>query len=166
MGITGVLRTWFMQGLAMYTIVKLLSKSQYYSYLLPVNSGVPQGSIFGSAFLSLHIICHHIAIHHTYFLNDTKWFLHISTPSYYMQCPAERCHCSVYLIQAFWLRFLTSRNLFTYHSNVSWTPHILYPTHAYHTLILIKILDSFYQRIYAGINTTKPLLHMLTKWWG
>ena len=52
----------------------------------------------------------------------------------------------------------TLKSLFTYHSNLSWTPPILYLTHAYHTQIPIKILDSFYLRIYAGINTTKPLL--------
>ena len=60
----------------------------------------------------------------------------------------------------------TLKSLFTYHSNLSWTPPTPYLTHEYHTQIPIKILDSSYLRTYAGTNTTKPSLHVLTKCWG
>ena len=98
------------------------------------------------------------------FADDTKRVLHINTLSEYsalqeymllLNLPGPEIPT--------WTS--TSMNVFTCHANVSWTLHILYLTQVYHTLILIKILDSFYLRIYVGTNTIKPLPHMLTNCW-
>ena len=99
-------------------------------------------------------------IHHSKFLkfaDDTECFLHINT----LTTVPSRKMSLLYLPGPRILTWTsTSRYLFACHSNVSWTPHILRLTHVYHTLILIKILDSSCD---SRINTTKPLMHVITK---
>ena len=95
------------------------------------------------------------------FAGDTKCFLLISTT-----VPCRKISLLYLPGPEIPTWTLTSRNLFTCHSNASWTPHILRISDRYipHS-DLHKDLGLILSKDYAKINTIKPLLHVLTKCW-
>ena len=81
-GITGTLWTWFKDYLS--NRYQRVTINNSYSDLLPVNSGVPQGSILGPLLFLVYINDMSSYIHHSQllkFADDTKCFRHISTLS-------------------------------------------------------------------------------------
>ena len=145
-----------------YQRVTINYNNYCYSNLFPVVSGIPQGSILDPLlFLVWSMICHHIS-QFLKFADDIKCFFHISTLSDYSALQEDVTALLTWSSYSD-LDFNLKKFLFTYLGH-----HIYYiwHTHTTVTVILIKIVDSFDLRIYDSINTTEPLLHMLTKCWG
>ena len=83
-GITGALWTWYKDYLSNRYQTVIINNC--YSNLLPVVSGVSQGSILGPLLFLVYINDMSSYVHHSHFLkfaDDTKCFLHISTLSDY-----------------------------------------------------------------------------------
>ena len=165
-GITGTLWTWFKDYLS--NRYQRVTINNSYSDLLPINSGVPQGSILGPLLFLVYINDMSSYIHHSQllkFADDTKCFCHISTLC--LTIMLYRRTSLLFLLGPGILTWtLISRSLFTYHLKASWIPRILYLIYVYHAPIPIKISESYCLWTYAGISTIKPSLHVLIRCWG